>query len=72
MADSINVRGLTDEQVEALKKLIKLFREQKKPEALKRSEKEVVPEDAEGKLTLSSRRSKVIGKLTREEIYEER
>ena len=70
MAGSISVRGLTDEQIEALKRLVKLFREQKKQKS--DGPMRLTPEKTGEAFTLGSRRSDVIGKLTREEIYEER
>lgn len=70
MADSISVRGLTDEQVEALKKLVKLFREQRKTPISVEGGKNAGADDAQ--FVLGSRRSNVKGRLTREEIYEDR
>jgi hypothetical protein len=71
MADTIDVRNLTDEQVEALEKLVKLFREQGKQirenEAVQKEEVK-----AKEKCTLAVWDSNVIGKLTREELYEDR
>ena len=69
MAGLIDVRDLTDEQVEAVERLVKLFR-QKAGRA--RKEKTGPDVTAEEEFTLSSYSSDVIGgKLTRKEIYED-
>jgi hypothetical protein len=65
MADTIDVHDLTGEQVEALERLVKLFREQAKLVKLTK-------EMQEDEFTLGSKDSNVIGRLTREEIYEDR
>jgi hypothetical protein len=71
MADTIDVRNLTDEQVEALEKLVKLFREQgKQTRENEAVQKEELKEKE--KCTLAVWDSNVIGKLTREELYEDR
>jgi hypothetical protein len=63
MPDAINVQDLTEEQVEALKKLVELFRKQKKKGKPRQTEEE--------EYIFAARPSDVIGKLTREEIYED-
>lgn len=65
MANTIDVRNLTDEQVQTLEKLVKLFREQ-----LKETDEKMVGQKE--KCTLAVWDSNVIGSLTREEIYEDR
>jgi len=64
MPDVINVQDLTEEQVEALQKIIELFRKQgRKSKPGEKTEEE--------EYLFAERSSDVIGKLTREEIYEE-
>jgi|GEM_PF-4030508 len=65
MPDSIDVRNLTDEQVEALKRLVRLFRKQRK------KTKRGVPIQEE-EFSLAAWDSNVTGRLTRKELYEDR
>jgi len=64
MADTIDVRDLSDRDVEMLEKLVEFLREQ----AGKRSEEPALKEE---EFILGSRASDVKGKLTRKEIYED-
>ena len=69
MAGVIDVRDLTDEQVEALERLVKLFRQKTRQTRKKKKESSGVEEE---EFTLSSHPSDVIGgRLTRKEIYED-
>lgn len=63
VAKKIDVKDLTEEQIEALKRLIRLFRKQPRSEKPARKEEE---------FTLAAWDSDVIGKLTREELYKDR
>jgi len=62
MQDSIDVRGLDKQDVSLIEALVKRLRERGR----KRKDEEV-----EKELVFGTRRSSVIGKLTRKEIYED-
>lgn len=70
MADTIDVRDLTDEQVAALEALAEFYRRRrqgKKPRKIKAGKAKHREE-----CTLAIRDSGVIGTLTREELYDDR
>ena len=70
MADSINVRDLDDEDIELLEAMAEKLRE--RAERRKVAEKAQKPQGEEEEFVFGSRHSKVIGTLTREQIYEDR
>ncbi len=65
MPDTINVRDLTDEQVDALEKLAELFRRRAK------KRRKASPKGEKGEDNFTYHPSTVTGNLTRREIYED-
>lgn len=70
MADTINVRDLDDDDVDLLETMAEKLRE--RAGRRKAAEKAQKPQGEEEEFLFGSRHSKVIGTLTREEIYEDR
>jgi hypothetical protein len=64
MVETIDVRGLDEKDVRLLESLAERLREKGK-------KKQDHAEEVEQELVFSTRRSNVIGKLTRREIYED-
>jgi hypothetical protein len=68
METVLDVRDLPDERVEYLKNLITLWRKQNQDHPKEKSEKAVKEEDRD--IVFTAHPSKVIGRLTRQEIYD--
>ena len=68
METVLDVRGLPDERVEYLKNLITIWRKQDQDRSEEKIEKNVDREDQD--IVFTTHPSKVIGRLTRQEIYD--
>ena len=68
METVLDVRDLPDERVEYLKNLITLWRKQDQDRPEEKNEKAVDREDQD--IVFTAHPSKVIGRLTRQEIYD--
>ena len=68
METVLDVRGLPDERVEYLKNLITIWRKQDQDRSEEKIEKNVDREDQD--IVFTAHPSKVIGCLTRQEIYD--
>jgi len=70
MADTIDVHDLDDDDLEIVKAIVEKMRERvKRKRATQKGRKQGQGDE---EFVFGSRRSRVIGNLTREEIYEDR